>query len=126
MVDIVPLASGLLSGFVGGVLAVYIRYRLERRAEVENWYQMTIRISERVERLQDEDYHPEEAVYARATAAGVLGELTELLMSPPQCVSDDLLEEMDELAFSLQVVSNFTRREAEASSGVIQLRVASA
>jgi hypothetical protein len=105
MVTLVPILSGLISGFVGGILTVEVRARRERRIAEKEWYEQVTRLAERIERAHVAEYGAEDATYARDAGVGVLGYLTELIMESPSRVSDDLLNDAEELSMKLQILT---------------------
>lgn len=117
--SLTPILSGLASGFMGGILSIEIRVRRKNRLEERSWYERSIRLAQRVTRAAEPQYSASEAVFARNTSAGVLGNLSTHIMDAPSCVSDDLLEKMDLLTMHLESVTRDSQSHAQRKPGKI-------
>jgi len=104
MVNLVPVLGGPASGLVGGILTVEIRARREKRIAEKEWYGRIGRLAERVKCVHVSEYGREDARYARDADAGLLGNLTELIMNSPMRVSGDLLQSAGELSRNVQIL----------------------
>ena len=121
MVNLAPVLGGPTSGLVGGILTVEIRARRERRIAEKEWYGRIVRLARRVKCAHVSEHGREDPRYARDADAGLLGNLTELIMNSPIRVSDDLLRSAEELSMNVQILKR--RNFHEASRDPEELRM---
>lgn len=105
MVEVISILTGLSSGFAGGVLTVEVRARRERRLSQKQWYDRIIRLAQRVIRASEDQYDEKSASYVRDACAGILGNISQQIMNAPNIVSDELLDNAEALAISLQAIT---------------------
>lgn len=102
--QIIPtILGGLISGLVG-VGLFYVRSRAEEKAELNAWYQRTIRLAGRIERADKNEYTGMDGWYARSTCAGVLDRLAKHVENSPARVDEDVLDVSEELLVRCQHV----------------------
>lgn len=111
MVTLVPIMSGLASGFLGGIFTVEIRARREQRLKEKQWYNRTMRMAERINRSNFSGSGVSDALYARNACAGVLGNLSTHITEAPSCVSEKMLEASETLAMRIQTIQGISPHE---------------
>ncbi|MES3160643.1 MAG: hypothetical protein PPP55_03620 [Halorubrum sp.] len=126
MAAIVTFIGALISGFVGGVVAVEYRHRRDKNNEVRKWYNQTERLAQRVLRHDYNDWTGPKPLYARATCAGVHSELASHLGEAPPPIDEDVLSVADQLVSECQLVKQMRERDAERDTTEIQTRVTEA
>ncbi|QCS43020.1 hypothetical protein [Natrinema versiforme] len=108
-VGILTVLGGAISGFIGISYSEY-QSRRKQRKELKEWYNTTILLAKRVERIHSEDFNGS-GDYIGDALSGVIGRLTEHLMDSPSDVDTEILNRCEELAAECENARAFLRAD---------------
>lgn len=111
--DLAIGALTVLGGAISGIIGVaYSEYqsRRERQKELKEWYNTTIQLAERVERLGSDEFGAS-GEYIGDGLSGVIGRLTGHLMDAPTGANRDIVEIGEKLASECENARQLLRGE---------------
>lgn len=101
--------GGAISGVIGVVYSEY-QSRRERQRELKEWYNTTIQLGKRVERLGSDNFEGS-AEYVADALSGVIGRLTSQLMDAPRGADMEVVEAGEAFASDCEKARKFLRAE---------------
>lgn len=109
MLGVLTVLGGAISGIIG-ILHSELRTMRAQQKELKEWYDTTIQLANRVERLGSDSFGGS-GEYMGDALSGVIGRLTGHLMDAPGRVETDVVDAGEEFASDCEKARSFLRGE---------------